>query len=456
MSPIVLGIDLGTSGMRIAALDLQGELQAEVSHRWTQVETDPRQWIQVMKHLLERVKLGLAPDQIPVAISACSTSGTILAVDDRGNPQTEAWLYSDPRGQDQAKHLGISSSWGLCRWLWWAQTEPEQYANSYLAHPTDVLLTALGAEPRVTDHTCALKSGFDLLNYRWFEKWQKFGLDLERFPRVVAPGTPIGSVNAEWGLGPEVKLIAGCTDGCAGQLASGAAAPGQISTSLGTTLIFKGTSTDRIQTEDGRVYSHLHPDRRAWLPGAASSCGGGVLDHHFPSADLRELDRLAAHSLPTGQICYPLWQVGERFPISDPEFEGFFPPDKQDSSTFYAALLEGVALVERLGLEHLQDLGLEVNGPVFTTGGGNRSPLWLEIRASVLNRELSLARYPQPAVGAAMLAAAGAQDRSVQETVQTLAQEERRIGPRPEWIASYDEIFTRFRHRLGLADPRIT
>ncbi len=445
MSPITLGIDLGTSGMRIVALDAVGELQVEVSHRWPQPEADPEHWIQVMGHLLQKLKLGLDPEQLPIAISACGTSGTVLPVDGQGQPLDQAWLYDDPRGREQAQRLGISSSWGLCRWLWWAETEPDRYQYSFLAHPTDLLLTALGAEARVTDHTCALKSGFDLQTYQWPQRWQEAGLDLERFPQVVAPGTVIGSVKPEWELGSEVQIVAGCTDGCAGQLAAGAVAPGQISTSLGTTLIFKGTSQQRIQTSDGSVYSHLHPDRNTWLPGAASSCGGGVLQHYFAGADLAKLDQQAQAFLPTGEICYPLVRPGERFPIQDPSFAGIWPDLDRRSPQFYGTLLEGVAYVERLGLERLQDLGLNQQGPLFTTGGGNHSQLWLQIRASVLNRDLVSARYPQPAVGMAMVAAAGAQGRSVQETIQALVQEERRISPVPAWVDRYQESFDRFR-----------
>lgn len=448
MIPVTLGIDLGTSGMRIVALDDRGELQAEVSHRWTQPETDPQQWIQVMQHLLARIKLGLSEDHTPIAISACSTSGSVLPVDAQGRPLDQAWLYDDPRGQAQAQRLGISSSWGLCRWLWWQETSPDRYGHSFLAHPGDLLLTALGGKPRVSDHTCALKSGFDLQTYRWSERWQKAGLDLERMPQVVAPGTVIGVVQPQWELGEEVQIVAGCTDGCAGQLAAGAVAPGQISTALGTTLIFKGTSRQRIQTPDGSVYSHLHPDRDTWLPGAASSCGGGVLETYFGGTDLGRWDQQAQAIWPTGEICYPLTRPGERFPVVDPDFEGFWPEGDRDSPRFYRALLEGVALVERLGLERLQELGVDRRGPVFTTGGGNRSELWLQIRASVLDRDLVLTRYPQPAVGVAMIAAAGAQGRSVQDTVQALVQEERRISPRSEWVEVYQESFERLRQSL--------
>jgi D-ribulokinase len=446
VNPVFLGIDLGTSGLRAVALDEQGELRAAASHTWEKSQTDPQQWLATLKYVLQQVKGQLKQEQI-VALSVCGTSGTILPVDAKGQPLDAAWLYDDPRGQAQAQQLGISSSWGLSRWLWWAQTA-SAYKESYLAHPNDFLLHQLGAEPHVTDHTSALKSGFNLDSYSWPTDWlASHQLTAEKFPKVVPPGTPLGYVSAHWELG-NVLLVAGLTDGCAGQLATGAIAPGQISTSLGTTLIFKAVSQEKIQTADGSVYSHLHPDRTSWLPGAASSCGGGALHHFFPQADLAALDQEAASLLPTGLLSYPLWQKGERYPVHDAQFAGFLPPREVEPLRLYAALLEGIGFVERLGIERLQQLGLTFDGPLHTTGGGARSPLWLAIRANILNRALVLAQYPQPAVGAAMVAAAGAWQCPVAEAVQKLFRKGQTILPEPERAIRYDELYQEFLQEL--------
>lgn len=452
-APVFLGIDLGTSGLRAVALGEQGELRGAASHTWAKPQTHPQQWLVSLKHVLQKVRGQLKQERI-VALSVCGTSGTIMPVDTKGQPQDAAWLYDDPRGKAQAQQLGISSSWGLCRWLWYAQTAPALYKESYLAHPNDFLLHQLGAEPQITDHTSALKSGFDLDSYSWPQNWlASHQLTVEKFPQVVSPGTPLGYVSAHWELGENVLLVAGLTDGCAGQLAAGAIVPGQISTSLGTTLIFKAVSQEKIQTADGSIYSHLHPDRTSWLPGAASSCGGGVLNHFFPQADLASLDRDAASLLPTGLLSYPLWQKGERYPVQNAQFAGFFPEEEVEPLRFYAALLEGVGFVERLGIERLQQLGLVFDGPVHTTGGGCRSPLWLAIRANILNRALVLAKYPQPAVGAAMVAAAGAWQCPVEEAVQKLFQKGQTILPEPERAKQYDGFYQEFLQELECKAP---
>ncbi|MCJ2541613.1 FGGY-family carbohydrate kinase [Thermostichus vulcanus] len=448
MQAVFLGIDLGTSGMRVVALSEQGEVVGKAERSWDPPETNPGRWLRTLKALLGQLKTELGQAYGIVALSACSTSGTVLAVDGRGIPMESAWLYSDKRGQAQAQQLGIPSSWGLSRWLWWAESYPERYQESYLAHPADFLLSQLGGRKQVTDHTHALKSGFDLESYSWPKEWlSQQGLNPKRFPEVVAPGTVLGTVGSEWGLGQEVLITAGMTDGCAGQLAAGASQIGQVSTSLGTTLIFKANSTEIIQTQS--LYSHLHPDKTCWWPGAASFCGGGILPRYFPGGHFQTLDQQAQAYIPTGLISYPLVQPGERFPIVDPSFAGFLPAAEQGSPRFYAALLEGVAMVERLGLETLSAQGIPVQEPIWTTGGGSKSPLWLSIRASMLNRPLALVKHPEPAVGAAILAASAHWCCSVQQAAERLVQVKRYIQPQAAWVDPYAEAYQAFQTRLS-------
>ncbi len=451
MQSVFVGLDLGTSGLRVVGLAETGIRVASVAQTWEGVETDPNRWVAALRTLLPNFKAQLQPDHCVQALSICSTSGSILALDQQGAPLTTAWLYNDPRGQEQAKRLGISSSWGLGRWLWWKETDPQRYEQSVLAHPTDFMLQQLGAERGITDHTCALKSGFDLMSYRWPAEWlYEFELTTDPLPRVVAPGTPIGTVSIEWGLGSGVQLIAGCTDGCAGQLAAGAVSINQLSTSLGTTLIFKAVSSEQIQTQDGSVYSHLHPDRQSWLPGAASFCGGGALNHFYPGINFAEWDQRAWAEVPTATFSYPLWSKGERFPLTDPDFKGSLPQADPGSVTFYAGLMEGIAMVERLGLERLDALGVNRSEAVYTTGGSSRSEIWLQIRASVLNRPLILTQYPQPVVGAAIIAAAGWWQCPVEEAVKALARIHRQVDPVNDWVERYEQNYSNLKAQFSL------
>ena len=170
-------------------------------------------------------------------------------------------------------------------------------------------------------------------------------------PDVVAPGTRLGVVCAgaaeHTGLPAGTPVIAGMTDGCAAQIAAGALEPGDWSSVLGTTLVLKGCSPQRIDDRAGGVYSHRSPDG-GWLPGGASSSGAGVLPAAFPGRDLDELGRRAVAHERTGVLAYPLVSRGERFPFVAPDAEAFMLGAPADDGEHVAALLQGLALVERL------------------------------------------------------------------------------------------------------------
>jgi xylulokinase len=194
------------------------------------------------------------------------------------------------------------------------------------------------------------------------------------------------------------------TDGCTAQVAAGAVAPGQTIGVLGTTLVLKGVSATEVST-DG-VYSHLGPDG-SWWPGGASNTGAGTLT---ATGDLPALDAAALAAGPSPLTCYPLPpppRSGERFPFRDPSAQAFLTgPGAASASPLerHRAELDGVAFVERLGLELLAGLGV-AGTDHRAVGGGSSSLPWLTVRASTLGRPLTRPARPSSGFGAALLAA---------------------------------------------------
>ena len=88
--------------------------------------------------------------------------------------------------------------------------------------------------------------------------------------------------------------------------------------------------------------------------------------------------------MPTGRIVYPLVKTGERFPFARPAATGFGLDDIGPDTERFAAGMEGVAMLERLGIERLEGLGLPVGPTVYATGGGVASATWLKIRAAII------------------------------------------------------------------------
>jgi sugar (pentulose or hexulose) kinase len=251
---------------------------------------------------------------------------------------------------------------------------------------------------------------------------------------------------AATGLPAGTPVVAGCTDGTAGCLASGAKEPGDLNVTLGSTLVFKAISPQPLLDPDGAVYNHRHP-AGGFLPGAASSTGGEWVEAFFRGEDLEHLGREAAARLPTQQVAYPLVKTGERFPFACATAIGFGLEQIDDPATRFAAGMEGVAFLERLGIERLEQLGLRIGGTVYATGGAVAGETWLRIRAAVSGRTYWVPRYPQCAVGAAVLAALPHLG-TCRAAVAALVRPGSTVEPEPRLVAAYAEPRERFRAAL--------
>lgn len=473
----VMGIDLGTGGVRVVICDGAGAVAAQASESFSGAadlppggpgfhEQDAGQWwpaaqAAVRAALAQAARVGVAPGAVE-ALAVTSTSGTLVRLDAGGRLLGPALMYNDGRAAEQARQLNdlaadfnarlgrsFQPSFALCKILWFQQHEPAAYAQTALwAHAGDYLVGCLTGVYNVSDYSTALKTGYDLLALRWpdFIAGQA-GVALERLPRVVAPGAVIGSVTPAaadaTGLCAGTVVRAGMTDASAALLASGAARPGDWNSTLGTTLSIKGVAEALVRDPLGRVYCHLHP-LGWWLPGAASNVGGERLRELAGGRSLALLDEQAAARGPARLVMYPLARRGERFPFVAPDAEGFVLGAAADEADSYRACLEGVALTERLCYDVLAGLGAPVGDRIYITGGGSRSSVWNQIRADALGRQLARPAQPESAFGAALLAAAGTLHADVAAAARAMVRVEYEIAPDAGSQAHYDEQYGRF------------
>lgn len=475
---LVAGIDMATADVRAVAVDADGR-QWAAAHAalpdpvapqpgWSQ--QDAAAWWPTVAAVLSELTDRLGDDRSAlVAISVCSTSGTVVALDDRAEPLGPALTYADQRAVAEAEvahdaaverwadlGLRIRPSFGLPKWGWLLRRPRLGAATVRLAHAADVIVgRLLDAPPAVTDWSHALKSGYDPQRGEWVNAaLASLAIDPGLLPQVRRPTEVAGHVGeqaaAATGVpaGCEVRL--GMTDACASQLAAGAATPGQYLSVLGSTLVLKGASHELIRDPAGAVYSHRHPDGW-WLPGGASSTGSRALRATVGDRDLAELDERAAQHGPARGVTYPLVGRGERFPFAAADAEGFTIGELADDVERYRAILEGVAFVERLGYERLRELGARINAPIVASGGGSASRVWNRIRASVLGVPLVAAPHATTAHGACILAAAGALHADLTTATQAMAVRGEQVEPDEHLGEALEPNYERFlaavRHR---------
>lgn len=449
--PAWIGVDLGTQSVRSVLVDATGTVLARAARPLTsrrdgsRHEQDPREWFDTVEATLAEVS---TPDVQGLTI--CSTSGTVLLTDADGNPTTAALMYDDARAAgylerivaaDPARWAGaMQPTWALPKILWLLEQQDTERTSTHvsgsrrIAHSADVVASRLAGHPVATDTSHALKSGYDLSADRWpLEAFDALNLGPGLFPEVVLPGNELGQVSKAQaqvtGVPEGAPIYAGMTDGCAAQIAAGALAPGSWNSVLGTTLVLKGVSKELLQDPTGAVYSHRHPDG-GWLPGGASNTGAGALTAMLPGADLDALGRQARELGPINAAIYPITGRGERFPFVAPKAERFQLGDLPDDLHSYAAVLQGVAFIEKLAFEHLASLGAEPVRSVSLTGGAVRSGYWNQLRADVLGVPVELPASPDPAYGMAVLAASAGT--SVTRTAERMVRIDRVLEPRPQ------------------------
>jgi sugar (pentulose or hexulose) kinase len=420
--PTTIGIDVATAGVRALAVrdgvvlaTAAAPLPAPVRDERGHSEQDARSWWPATEAVLREVTGQLPGRGAEVAaVAVAATSGTIVGVDARGEPVGPALMYDDRRGADhnakaaelgadrwRALGSGVSPTAALGRIAWLA----EHTAVQGIRHTPDLIAAELTGGPVAADWSHALKSGYDPRTGEWpGEVFDALGVPAAFLPGVVAPTTVLGHVRTPVaGLPTGCAVVAGMTDGCAGQLAAGAVVPGRFVGILGTTYVLKGVTRELVPDPTGVLYSHRHPDGW-WLPGGASNTGGEAV---AGVPGLPGLDRAAADRGPATIVAYPLRRAGERFPFACAEAGSFVLGEPADEIELHRARLEGVAFVERLALDHLRRLGIPVSGPLLAAGGGSRSPLWTRIRATVTGLGLRVAGTAETGYGAALLAAGG-------------------------------------------------
>ncbi|WP_267245136.1 FGGY-family carbohydrate kinase [Streptomyces sp. PR69] len=450
-----LGIDLGTQSVRVLAVDAAGGVRGSGAEQLRSRRAGPRheqspdQWWSAVRTACRR-----ALDGVPAAsvrgVAVCATSGTILLADRSGRPLTPGLMYDDSRAVGEAplaaeagaalwERLGHrpQPSWALPKLMWLLAHHPRLPAGARLVHQADHIAERLTGHPVATDSSHALKTGYDTERETWpAALLEDLRVPMALLPDAVRPGTVLGAVCAEaaeaTGLAEGTLVVAGMTDGCAAQISAGALEPGAWNSVLGTTLVLKGVTAQRLRDPLGVVYSHRAPDGN-WLPGGASSTGAGVLSHAFPGRNLAALDARAERYEPSSLVTYPLASRGERFPFLAPEAEGFTLGDRHAAAEadYHASLLQGVAFVERLCFDYFGLLGAPLDGPVTFTGGGARSRYWCQLRADVLARPVTVPENAEAALGMAILARAGT-THPLSATARDMVRLRTVVEPRPE------------------------
>jgi D-ribulokinase len=412
---VSLGIDFGTSGARLVAIDTDCNVVW-----WGTSDLLAQGWRETLFAMIQAIPIAIKSQVKRIAIDG--TSSTVLLCDREGRSIGAPILYHDRCGAEvldlvksiaPAGHLVISATSSLAKLLW-LMRQPEASGivptagAAYFLHQADWLAYHLHGKLGISDYHNALKLGYDVETL-CYPDWLEGQPYRPLLPQVVQPGTPIGTVlpqvATDLGLAADCIVCAGTTDSIAAFIASGVDEPGVAVTSLGSTLVIKLLSQTRIENVNFGIYSHRLGD--LWLVGGASNTGGAVLRHFFSDAELVSLSQAIDPDRPSNLDYYPLLTPGDRFPINDPQLAPRLTPRPERDVDFLHGLLAGIASIEARGYQLLAQLGATPLTAIYTAGGGAQNPVWTKIRQRYIPVPISISPQQEAAYGTALLAQTG-------------------------------------------------
>jgi xylulokinase len=470
--PTLVGLDVGTTGVKAIALSPRGEVEAVATCSyllstprpgWS--EQDPEDWWRAAASALADVSAG----REVVGIGLSGQMHGLVVLDEAGRVIRPAILWNDQRTAAECaeieERVGLERLIALTgnraltgftapKLLWLRRNEPDAYARiARIALPKDYVRLRLTGEWAI-DASDA--SGTLLLDVEQRD-WSGAVLDAlelrpEWLPPVLESPDRAGVVTSNSGLGG-TPVAAGAGDQPAAAVGVGVDRPGAVSVVLGTSGVVLAALPGYAHDAQARVHAFCHAVPGTWQAmGVMLSAAGSLEWFHDALAPGSRFDELVSEAEPWGPgaegLVFLPYLSGERTPHADPDARGAFVglTLRHDRGALVRAVLEGVALGLRDSLDLIRALGIEADG-ARVSGGGARSRLWLEIVASALGIPLELTESEEgSALGAALLGgvAAGVFG-SVEDAVARCVRVVGVVEPNPEWGDAYAELHERYR-----------
>lgn len=489
---LLIGIDVGTGGVKTLAVDEAGNILARSFREyplmqpkpgWT--EQDPEQWWKATVETLADVasQLGSQAQEVKgIGLSGQMHSSVfldsernvirpaILWNDGRTAPQCR-WITEQVGREELIRHTSNPALEGFTapKIVWLMQNEPENYQKvRWVMLPKDYVRMRLTGEIYTEISDAAGTLLLDVSNRKWSQPvMEKLGINPEIMPPVKESidccGTLTREVAEATGLPAGIAVAGGGADNACGAVGTGIVKSGRALSSIGTSGVVL-VQTDTPQTDpEAKVHTFNHAVPHRWYNMGVSLSAGlclkwfrdnlGHLETQMESLsgiDAYNLLTAQAESVPPGSegLIFLPYLTGERTPHADANARGVFCgiTPRHTKGHMIRAILEGVVFALRDSLEIIKNMGTEVP-QIRAIGGGAKSPLWRQMQADIMNVGIATLNIDEgPAFGAALLAgvAAGVYP-SVTEAAEAAISVVSVTEPNPETVSIYEEYYQEYR-----------
>ncbi len=474
-----IGVDLGTSAVKLLLMESNGAIENIVSEKypidfphpgWS--EQKPEDWWEAVKKGIPELISGIDASKV-AGISFGGQMHGLVVLDADDNVIRPAILWNDGRTQKETDYLNdvigkeklseytaniAFAGFTAPKILWMKENEPDKFARiKKIMLPKDYIAYMLTGV-HCTDPSDA--SGmllYDVKNRRWSKEMCDIcGIDESMLAKVYESYEKVGNIKpdvaAMLGLPETVIVAAGAGDNAAAAVGTGTVGEGLCNISLGTSgTIFISSHEFKVDSFNA-IHSFAHADGYYHLMGcmlSAASCKAWFLEDILKTDDYAgEQGKITDDMLGNNNVFFMPYLMGERSPYNNPDARAAFIGMSMGSTRtdMLQAVMEGISFGIRDSYEVARALGIDVKRTRIC-GGGAKGDLPKKMMADILNIDVDVPANDQgPSMGGAILAAVAAGEyASVEEAASKIVKMEGTIHPDPEIAARYEEKYQRYR-----------
>ncbi|MFA9557066.1 xylulokinase [Evansella sp. AB-rgal1] len=478
----VVGVDLGTSAVKVLLMNQEGKVCNEVSKSYPLIqeksgysEQDPNEWVDKTTAALKDLVAQFDGDVSDIeGISFSGQMHGLVLLDENNGVLRNAILWNDTRTTEQChqiydvvgekKLLDITKNpalegFTLPKILWVKQYEPEilEKASVFML-PKDYLRLKMTEQIHMEYSDAAGTLLLNVAEKTWSEELcELLDVDVKLCPPLLESHDLVGTITdsfaAETGLASTTKVFAGGADNACGAIGSAILIDGKTLCSIGTSGVVLSYEATKDRDFDGKVHYFNHGQEDAFYTMGVTLAAGYSLSWFkdtFAKEEAFETLLEGLEEVPVGAngLLFTPYLVGERTPYADATIRASFVG--MDAShkriDFARAVIEGITFSLNESIEIFRESGKTID-TIISIGGGAKNETWLQIQADVFNaRIVKLSSEQGPAVGAAMLAAYGSGwFNSLQECAEVFTAEDVSYEPIPENVEKYKELFNLYK-----------
>jgi xylulokinase len=417
----LIGIDVGSSSVKIGVYDSSGRIIAIGRENLTPVhphpgwwEQDPNQVWNVTYNLIgQQCHKEAVKRDPPQAIAVCASVRENFPADNEGNPLAPCIMAADLRGENfevAPAELDQPEEWAFScghmrermdpfnRLLWWHENNPSVIGEATFFPGWHEFLSLRMCGRYTTDPAIASRwRVFDINSQDWAKDgFNEFSIDPKFLPEVLPWGTIIGEVRKEllddWGIPSPLILAVGTSDLNGAALGAGVSSVGEICMASGS---FENLLIATSELPSANLLLHglsvtPHPGPASRAIWAISPTGTAVLNwaRDLLGISIEELDQQlqTVTPAPSTVLAIPYLSGALSYWPNGRKLRGSIHNLTLASSPLdiISAFMESIAYDHVNTFSLLREEGVAID-TIRAMGGGSKSVWWTQLKADMMN-----------------------------------------------------------------------